>query len=326
MITREYLDSFGIHELRKMGREYGVKSPASKRKEDLIEDILAISSGAKQAYRTNMGRKPKAMGVNNSGIIFADHTLVNVAYCNIEAEKPNGFVFNSNDYLGETTKFYGVARVIDGAVVVVNYLDENCSYIVLPNASGKIEQGDLIKGTIQNIGGKVVVNNYDVVSFLQNKPSDFGIEFVNYNEDDEIIDLLKNDQSTKFMFEVEADATLKHRLTGKQLYYFSTPECSDVAYSLNMMLDCQNLIKRLTETNEPFTLYIKDIEYMFGMLCAYFFAKFDNANQYINAGQIFKVIFSLIKSSKNAKVIILEKQNTKLNTYLDIILQRYCKK
>lgn len=47
-----------IYELRDYARKVGVKSPTSKTKEVLINEINAILSGKEKPYKTVKGRKP----------------------------------------------------------------------------------------------------------------------------------------------------------------------------------------------------------------------------------------------------------------------------
>ena len=57
---RDYLEELNVHCLRIIGREAGVKAPATLRKKILIEEIVAIQSGEKQpAKPTNKGRPIK---------------------------------------------------------------------------------------------------------------------------------------------------------------------------------------------------------------------------------------------------------------------------
>ena len=50
----------GIHDLRVLARNYGVKSPTTLKKEELIELILKVYNGELTPVKNNMGRKPKA--------------------------------------------------------------------------------------------------------------------------------------------------------------------------------------------------------------------------------------------------------------------------
>ena len=59
--TRDELLKFGIYQLRTIGREVGVKLPTTYNKNDLINEILSVTSGEKEPYfkQTKKGRPPK---------------------------------------------------------------------------------------------------------------------------------------------------------------------------------------------------------------------------------------------------------------------------
>ena len=55
------LYDLNIYALRELGRRVGVNSPTSKKKDELIKDILSIQSGEKEPVqqKTKQGRPPK---------------------------------------------------------------------------------------------------------------------------------------------------------------------------------------------------------------------------------------------------------------------------
>ena len=54
--TWDNLENLLIYTLREIGREVGVKSPSSKKKYDLIQEIINIQNGTTAPYFTNLGR------------------------------------------------------------------------------------------------------------------------------------------------------------------------------------------------------------------------------------------------------------------------------
>lgn len=62
-ISKDMLNELGIYELRELGRTLGVISPTTKKRAELCNEILEISSGAKkvEARQTNKGRPPKTI-------------------------------------------------------------------------------------------------------------------------------------------------------------------------------------------------------------------------------------------------------------------------
>lgn len=58
--TKEELENLHLTILREMGRQMGVRAPAAKNKEDLVEDILAIQNGKiKPIEQSKLGAPPK---------------------------------------------------------------------------------------------------------------------------------------------------------------------------------------------------------------------------------------------------------------------------
>ena len=57
--SREQLVEINLYSLRNLAREIGVKAPTSFKKQELIDEILLIDSGKKQAYKSNKGRPAK---------------------------------------------------------------------------------------------------------------------------------------------------------------------------------------------------------------------------------------------------------------------------
>ena len=53
---KEDLEKVNLHELRKLGREIGVKCPSAKIKKELINDIFLISNGKMLPHKNNNGR------------------------------------------------------------------------------------------------------------------------------------------------------------------------------------------------------------------------------------------------------------------------------
>ena len=330
MVTKEYLENFGIHELRLRGRELGVKSPASKRKSQLIEEIIEIENGIKPAYRTNMGRKPKKIGVYNEEIriIMQNATLTKNGYDNCDKINTDGEIaLNSKDIssIKLPLQFMGIARKINNKIIVTNYYNDDCKYIELKDDANGIKEGSLICGNIEQKMDGFVVKDYKLVQFdTQKNSSNQKCKLVTLENEKQMIDYVKSNNGKKLVFQVEANQNTASMLQDANTYFFATNECTDVAFSFNLMLDCKNMINTLVNQDANFTLYLMDIDYMYAMINAYFYAKNNNGNQELNAGQMFKEIIASINNSKNANLVVLHNKNTKHNPYLDIILQRYC--
>ncbi len=62
-LTEEILNKLGIFELRNLGRDVGISSPTTLRKEELTKEIMSIVNGEKQPTKakTKQGRPPKSL-------------------------------------------------------------------------------------------------------------------------------------------------------------------------------------------------------------------------------------------------------------------------
>ena len=69
-MLEQNLNELNIFALRDLARRTGVKSPTSKKKEELIEEIKEIISGKKQptASKSKQGRPPKVFGYNFANV------------------------------------------------------------------------------------------------------------------------------------------------------------------------------------------------------------------------------------------------------------------
>ena len=143
--TREELSKFGIYQLRTIGREVGVKLPTTYNKNDLINEILDITSGKKEPYfkQTKKGRPPKDI---MQGIVSSDQKLSE--YLRLSREEL--FYLNdvSRDCESEEIDIEGLLLNCDDYKVVVPcvwsgkfcFVTENC--VAIHN----LKEGDYITG------------------------------------------------------------------------------------------------------------------------------------------------------------------------------------
>ena len=54
--SKENLNNLRFHALREIGWQVGVKSPSTRKKQDLIQEILDVTEGKKAPYKTTKGR------------------------------------------------------------------------------------------------------------------------------------------------------------------------------------------------------------------------------------------------------------------------------
>lgn len=334
MDNRAYLESLGIHELRIKGRSVGVKSPASKKKEELIDDILSIEEGRVSAHKTNRGRPPKGFNrvYDNEELNDRNNTLIPDLRYDLNMDEQNdGLEFNSDLVLGinPPLNFTGIVGEYDGKFIVTDYYDDSLSMYIPSKYEKKLKDGDIVEGSAYlDETGKYNVGLIEIVEFEDEDESFYGLDKCKYmcvKDKNSMYDyIIKENCKNKIVFEVETD-TYSSRLIGRSnTYAFCTHECEDIAKSHNLIADCESVIKNLIARDESFTLYLVDIQFMFSIISSYYAVKYGSLNCDINAGQVLKRIFSLIANYEKARIVVLGKDFDRLSAYLSVILDKYC--
>ncbi len=154
-LTREELEKESIAVLRELARQMGVKAPATMRKKDIIDDILAIQSGEKMPFinYSNKGAPPKP--INLSKFLLSDDTPYDVQPIS------NRATLRSPDYK-EKESFITMEGVLElhkdgfGFLRVNNY--ENSSDDVYVSSGSihkyKLRRGDKIKANARPSRGE----------------------------------------------------------------------------------------------------------------------------------------------------------------------------
>lgn len=82
-----YLDQKSIYELRSYGRAFGVKSPSSYKKRDLIMSIIRIGSGTECAPKKSIrGARPKMQEVAPKDVEILKNMFLGEENLNVQAE------------------------------------------------------------------------------------------------------------------------------------------------------------------------------------------------------------------------------------------------
>lgn len=329
-MEREELEALNVHELRVKARVMGVKAPTTKRQSQLVEEILQIQKGDLPAFKSNMGRPPKAKGSNFDAVslVINESSLADTAYGEFSENAPAHIFESSTKVEGigkEEYDILGVVREIGNKCYIYNYLQAGMSYAILPNDLRKnINGGDLVLGK-----AKAYVANYGILTSVKKQELNTDKKSVGdkakrviCKDIKEMRDFVQNDEGVqKITVEVESNKIVfKPNETEIALY---TKECEDIVKSYNMLLDAKNLIANLCKENKTFTIYFLDVEYIYSTMYMYHEMKKNLAD--INAGQYFKEVLSMIANSTNARVVMFQKENEKRSSYLDIILGKYCK-
>ena len=111
-MTEQQLNELSIFALRELARRTGVYAPTSKKKSELIREIIDISEGKKQPYiaKTKQGRPPKDVGYSFADI-FMPKTHIDFA----QESRPY-YTFNSK----ETDASNADMKTLSGYVELLN--------------------------------------------------------------------------------------------------------------------------------------------------------------------------------------------------------------
>lgn len=159
---KEQLNELSIFSLRELARRTGVSSPTSKKKQELIDGIIAINNGVAKPHipKTKQGRPPKVFGYNVSNI-FDSKTQNNkspyfnkTACLNQECEK-----FATT----EIKTLQGIVEVCSNNVgfLWVNYLQDYECYFI-PAAvveKWKLKSGEMVMAEIDNSNNQLLVKD-----------------------------------------------------------------------------------------------------------------------------------------------------------------------
>jgi len=157
-ITPEFLENIGIFELREIGREIGVHSPTTLKRNALVKNILDIYQGyVKPIAKNNRGRPVKTTG-NTKEIVSSVKSQAELNYEFSEADKSMLILrepITTFDEVAveETTQCAGILDLLRenyGIIKVKNYSSsESDVYLSHSQISAfNLRQGDLIQGMI----------------------------------------------------------------------------------------------------------------------------------------------------------------------------------
>lgn len=154
-MTQEQLDKLSIFQLRELARRMGVDSPTSKRKSELVENILDISNGNASPHfsKSKQGRPPK-----NAGFNFIEILMPNTS---VQTRAP--FVLSQGTYSNtELDEVEGFVELTDGLRGYVwQYKDYGFSCYFLPAkfiSDFNLKMGDKIVGKVGFKDGQLMIN------------------------------------------------------------------------------------------------------------------------------------------------------------------------
>ena len=324
MNKREELEKLSVHELRIKARALGVKAPTTKKQSQLIQEIIQIESGELSAFRSKMGRPPKnqLIEIDSLNEEVSQKTLINPFYAPIINE--NDLVLENGDHSSTLCDCLGVIRQVQDKWYIRNY-SNGYKYVTLTRRDG-FRAGDLVIGKAYKYSSSFGrSDDYSKYPFNVVEEKQKVLQIKNCAEIEDMYQFIRDDEEyEKIVVEVEANIYSAYDFSQEQKLYLHTNECADIMDSYNLLLDVKNTVHNLCEANKKFAIYFVDVEYIYSILSTYFHMRGVPAD--VNAGQYFKEILSNINNSKGGKITLFEKEGCKRSSYLDIILNRYCKK
>ena len=132
----EQLNELSIFALRELARRTGVNSPTSKKKQQLIDDIIAINNGVKKPHipKTKQGRPPKTFGYDVSNI-FAGNNQSAPTFSKSATLNQTGEEFKNIT----SAEVEGIVEIISGNIGINPYCTDKhnacayCSYSSICN-------------------------------------------------------------------------------------------------------------------------------------------------------------------------------------------------
>ena len=324
------LQQLSIYELRAIARQVGVKSPTTKKHNELIDSILKIQNGEEQAFLTNKGRPPKAINFVNQPVDPIQEEGVPMEYG--YADETTGYLLCDDKYIDGIYPTYtcqGIVREVNGKKYVYDYISsKRIANIEEGRLFGiNLKKGDFVTGQAFAINpNNGVLNSVsdinfaNVPSFDGEKTQRFNIHMLEKNND-VYSQVINNDKNQiKIVLELEADNFGIITMRNKCVYFYSA-EFEDIKRSYNAVLDCLKLVQNLSQTNKPFSLYIIDLDYVYTILNAYLTNV--EARTELDACQFLKELFIAVKNDVGAELNIFQKTNYKRSSYLDAIINKY---
>lgn len=329
--TKLNLQQLSIYELRSIARNTGVKSPTTKRHNELIESILKIQNGEEQAFSSKKGRPPKNINFSNK---ISDLNVVEGVHFDYQyaEDTSNAFMLADGSYVdgifSNTYSCYGLVREFNGKKYLYDY--SNSKHFVyiederIKNINLKI--GDFIIGQAYEINpNSALLCSVTDVNFCQNQTLNetqkHENKIIKIDNNGDTFNEINNDTSKiKIVVELEADDLSIVTLHDKCIYFHSG-EYDDIKRSYNAILDCSKLIKTLTANQKEFSLHLVDIDYIFSILDAHLTSV--KAREHVDAVQFLKDILLNVKNAKSGNIIIYETNKFKRNSYLEAIINKY---
>lgn len=154
-MKEQQLNDLSIFSLRELARRTGVNSPTSKRKNQLIEEIMAIREGRQQPINTSsrQGRPPKGFILDIDEVIHADNKVLTLNQ-------------NDDDYNAEKCIVSGYVEKLNNNVGFLWVKEGNVFknyFIPMSALGGNVLSGDFVSAEmLKNADGMVAKKVIDI--------------------------------------------------------------------------------------------------------------------------------------------------------------------
>ena len=258
-MTRDELNDLSIFALREFARRTGVYAPTSKKKDELINEIIEISEGRKQPHiaKTKQGRPPK-----NYGYPFAD-TFIGMPQQVFPTtlKQDSHFVYTEN-----LKSVAGYVEVTNGTAVVWAFI--NLKMVCFNFAKNLAENYGLRTGDFVQVslGGEnnnqvteiLAINNLPIQSFnpmrmmfnqIEHQPN---FEPIAFNQGFENVNICKGESVYLYgannMQNSLAVASLLTACHADVKIYLNISIVDKNRFVLNSLADCEEFVINFAET------------------------------------------------------------------------------
>ena len=229
-MIEEQLEELSIFALRELARRTGVNSPTSKKKQQLIDDIVAIRNGVKKPHipKTKQGRPPKTFGYDVSNI-FVDKNQIAPTFSKSATLKQEGEEFKNIS----SCEVEGIVEVVSnnvGFVWVNNLQDYDCYFIPSTLVEKyQVVSGDKVKAVISFENDKIVVESFISIN---DSPINKRVEKTNYFDIEHVI------TNQEFKFSKKEFANLKI-VKGQNTYLYGKDNNQNTSFVIDLLNACK---------------------------------------------------------------------------------------
>ena len=242
-MKEQQLSDLSIFALRELARRTGVSSPTSKRKSDLIAEIIEIQSGKKQPVASSkQGRPPKGFILNLDNIIEKDNKVLS-------------FKQNEEDLSAETYTVSGYVEKLNNNVgfLLVKENEKFKNYFIPSTAfKGEVLSGDYVTVLMAKTEDGAIVKSIltvegcDILN-LQNRLKYEELEHIGMGE--------KIAQANSKFKDVEVGF-------GGNVYIYGKNNIEKTKHSIQFLNSCNADVKMYVNFAlvDKFKVYLKDVE------------------------------------------------------------------